>query len=419
MSEYARSLEQLLSLEYFGMKLGLENMRTLLTSLGNPHMRLKCIHVAGTNGKGSVSATLASVLRSYGLNVGLYTSPHLVDYRERIRINGQMIPREAIERFVATIWDEVQALRATFFEVTTALAFEHFASQEVDIAVIETGLGGRLDATNVLEAPLATVITSIGLDHVQQLGGSLPEIAREKAGIFKPAVPAIVNVRDDVFEIFEQRAAEVGCPLYRAQSYKLPDWALGLKPALSGEHQVENLRTALVTLDMLGYLRDPQLVKLGVVDVQTQTGLRARLQSENLTVDGKSIALITDVAHNVDGIQAVVKHFQSLGVKPVVVFGAMRDKAVDEGVMALASIARELILVQPRTARAASASELLNRCERLSISATFGGTVEQGMAKALHAVEHRGTVLLLGSHYIVGEYLANESTSVPVVQTEQ
>ncbi|HEY6172625.1 MAG TPA: Mur ligase family protein, partial [Candidatus Kapabacteria bacterium] len=200
-NHYLDALDKLFALEFTGMKLGLENIGELLASLGNPQEQYPTIHVAGTNGKGSVSSMLAAALQANGYKTGLYTSPHLVNFTERIKVNGEEIPRDYVASFLEANWHKVEEVKATFFEVTTALMFKYFADKKVDIAVIETGLGGRLDGTNILRKPLATVITSIGLEHTQILGDTLELIAKEKAGIFKQGSPAIVNVAEQLHHV--------------------------------------------------------------------------------------------------------------------------------------------------------------------------------------------------------------------------
>src|SRR5258708_7866597 len=195
------------------MKLGLDNIRELLGILGNPQNKFDSVHIAGSNGKGSVSAMLAAAMQGNNYQTGLYTSPHLVDFRERIKINGEMIGEEYVASFLEKIWKDVERLHATFFEVTTAMAFSYFADAGVQIAIIETGLGGRLDATNILEKPLVTVITSISLEHTAQLGNTLEEIAVEKAGIMKTGVPAIVCVPKELKHIFIEHGKEINAPI--------------------------------------------------------------------------------------------------------------------------------------------------------------------------------------------------------------
>lgn len=206
-------LSFLYSLQHFGIKMGLENIRALCAELGHPEQRFDSLHIAGTNGKGSTSACLASILRESGYRVGLYTSPHLVRFNERIRINGVMIPDVDLDRWTHQLQPTIESLRATFFEATTAIAFAWFAEQAVDVVVAETGLGGRLDATNVL-TPVASLITSIGLDHTEFLGASLESIASEKAGIIKHGIPVFTTVdQPEALEVITNRAQEMQAPL--------------------------------------------------------------------------------------------------------------------------------------------------------------------------------------------------------------
>lgn len=404
---YKTALDNLLALEYFGMKLGLRNIEALLEFLGRPDRKLKTIHVAGTNGKGSVCATLAAYYQTKGLTTGLYTSPHLVDYRERIRINGEMIDEAYIEWFVERTWPKVQELNATFFEVTTALAFDFFASQDVDIAIIETGLGGKLDATNVLEKPLATVITSIGMDHMQHLGNSILEIAREKAGIFKQGVPAIVNVDRQVFDVFRTRCEALGITCIDASTFSLPGWTDRIRPQLQGEHQKQNLRTALVTLAALGEL-DESIATQAVANVASLAGLRARLESGQVHWKGKTIHRLLDVAHNEAAMLWIAEFLKSTGTRVILVAGFMSDKDVGAALKLLSSHVLHFYAVQPMGRRALASAELAAIGETVGLKATDGGAVIEGYRKALDSAQDGDTILVTGSHYLVGELLANE-----------
>lgn len=406
---YKQALDDLLSLEYFGMKLGLRNIEELLEYLGNPERTFKAIHVAGTNGKGSVCATLAAYYQTKGLKTGLFTSPHLLDYRERIRIDGAMIPETAIEQFVEKCWPKVKELNATFFEVTTALAFDHFANEGVDIAIVETGLGGRLDATNVLEKPIATVVTSIGFDHMQQLGNTIEEIAAEKAGIAKPGVPLIVNVTPDLFPVFEKRCAEAGCSLIDVVTHQLPSWADDLTPEFAGEHQRKNLQTALVTLDTIGDLDEFTMGKtLG--NVSALTGLRGRLEKQEIEFEGKRITRILDVGHNEAALREIARYLKALDEKVVLLAGFMKDKDVSSALNLLAPHVQQFIAVQPKTSRAMTSRELAAIGQENGIPSFDGGDVVSGSRQALLTVEEGSMLLVIGSHYLIGEILANEKS---------
>jgi dihydrofolate synthase / folylpolyglutamate synthase len=411
---YKAALDNLLALEFFGMKLGLRNIEELLEFLGRPDRKLKTIHVAGTNGKGSVCATLAAFYQTKGLKTGLYTSPHLVDYRERIKINGEMIGEAYIESFVKRAWPKVQELNATFFEVTTALAFDYFASQQVDIAIIETGLGGRLDATNVLEKPIATVITSIAMDHMQQLGNTIEAIAIEKAGIFKPAVPAIITVDDKLFTIFEHQATSVGAEPIKTSDHALPPWSMKLAPALKGEHQRENLRTALVTLDVLGDL-DKEIVAWTLPAVQKLTGLRGRLEVEQIMWKRKHLTRIIDVGHNEAAMRRIAEFLRSRGEEVILIAGFMKDKDVTSALRLLAPFVSCFVAVEPNTKRAMPSAELTTIGDVLELRSIDGGSVINGYTKVLNFAKDRETILVAGSHYLVGELLANEKRLLGVV----
>ncbi len=411
---YKAALDNLLALEFFGMKLGLRNIEELLEFLGRPDRKLKTIHVAGTNGKGSVCATLAAYYQTKGIKTGLYASPHLIDYRERIRINGEMIDEAFIESFVERVWPKVQELNATFFEVTTALAFEYFASQQAGIAIIETGLGGRLDATNVIEKPLATVITSIAMDHMQQLGNTIHEIATEKAGILKSGVPAIVNVDEDLMQIFEQQSQVVGAKLVDVTNYELPAWTTKLTPTLKGEHQRENLRTTLVTLAVLGDL-DQECIGWTLPSVQKLTALRGRLEVQQLSWKRKQLTRILDVGHNEAAMRRIAEFLRGQGSEVILVAGFMKDKDVTSALRLLAPFVSYFVAVKPNTKRAMPSEALTAIGDALELKCIDGGSVIEGYTRALNMAKDRETILVAGSHYLVGELLANEKIDLGVV----
>ena len=407
MNEYQDRLDALYKLEFFGMKLGLENIRELLDELGHPERKFDSIHIAGTNGKGSVAAMLASIHQVAGKRTGLYTSPHLIDFRERIRVNGEMISQGEVVKFLERIWPMVEELKATFFEVTTAMAFDHFARHNVEIAVIETGLGGRLDATNVLERPLATVVTSIGHDHHVQLGPTLEDIAREKAGIFKHGVPAIVNCPSVLEPVFRLKSEEIGASLtfVRAIQVGLPkdeNW----ESAFPGAHQIENLLTVRATLRALPYQISDEIVRLAVRDTSQLTGLRGRLDEiEWPELRERALRLFLDVGHNPEALMAVRQFFEEMDVQPIVIFGIMRDKDVDQILNLMKNFAKDFIAVAADTPRSLPSYELVNRANFLGIRANNGGNVKNGVEMAISRASKGNVLLLSGSHYVVGEFL--------------
>ncbi len=403
---YSKRLDALFKLEFFGMKLGLENIRVLLDTLGHPERTYPSIHVAGTNGKGSVSAMLAAAHQASRKRTGLYTSPHLVDFRERIRIDGEMISEKEVADFLARIWPKVEELNATFFEVTTAMAFDHFARHKVDIAIIETGLGGRLDATNVLEKPLVTVVTSIGFDHMQQLGSTLEAIAMEKAGIFKFGSPAVVNCPESLEPVFLRVAKRTFTPITFVRRVRSLLGRGHIQTPLLGSHQIENLRTALVTLGILPRDRGNPSIKRAIENTSQLTGLRARLEeihSEQLSK--REIRLFLDVGHNEDAILRLHDFFVGQGIRPQVVLGMMRDKEIRGSLRILKSFAKRIVTVQAETHRALPSSELNKDALTAGLDSIDGGNVPNGVKLALSKAKTGDTILITGSHFVCGEFL--------------
>ncbi|MBR4432788.1 MAG: bifunctional folylpolyglutamate synthase/dihydrofolate synthase [Paludibacteraceae bacterium] len=403
-------------------KPGLDNVLALMEQFGNPHTKFRSIHVAGTNGKGSTSHLIAAVLQAAGYKVGLYTSPHLVDFRERIRINGQMIPEERVVAFVEQIKNPKSKnnnLQSSFFELTTALAFSYFAEQQVDIAVVEVGLGGRLDATNII-TPLLSVITNIGLDHTEFLGHTLKDIAREKAGIIKPGVPCVIGETDDETEqVFIEAAKQNGlwgeglettnCRIWFAdQCGYMRKRRLREAPTcqLQGLYQDKNQQTAYVALQVLRnytpitYNLSSITISEGFAKVCTLTGLRGRweiLRDKPLT--------ICDTGHNSHSIKYVAEQLHQLQITSGksqlhVVFGMVNDKDVDV-VLKLLPQDAHYYFTQAQTHRAIPAAEL---------QAKFGaGEVFSTVAQAVQAAQKEATdediIFIGGSNYVVGEAL--------------
>lgn len=313
-------------------KEGLENTLLLDEHFQHPHRKFRSIHVAGTNGKGSCSHTLAAILQEAGYKVGLYTSPHLVDFRERIRINGQPIPEEEVIRFVEQERHFFEPLHPSFFELTTALAFQYFAQEHIDVAVIEVGLGGRLDCTNILTPDLC-IITNISLDHVQFLGHSLEQIAQEKAGIIKTGIPVVIGeTTPETRPVFQNKAETVCAPIYWAEENDREDYP-GIEFELKGLYQQKNRRTILTALPVLkeaGFRIDDSCVRQGFAHVCEITGLMGRWQKLQ-----SSPTLICDTGHNVGGINYIVEQLkQQTYNKLHIVIGMVNDKDVS-GVLQL------------------------------------------------------------------------------------
>lgn len=278
-------------------KANLDNTHALCALLGNPERKLKTIHIAGTNGKGSTSHMLAAVLQASGYKTGLYTSPHLIDFRERVRINGVPIEQEFVVDFVQKHKSACEAIQPSFFEWTVGLAFDYFVQQQVDIAVIETGMGGRLDSTNVI-LPEVAIITNIGFDHMQFLGDTLPKIAGEKAGIIKPTIPVVIGERHpETDTVFTEKAHQENAPIHFAQDIAFSET---IQTDLKGIYQAKNLQTVRVALDLLRTNWDkitPQSIQHGLASVAATTGLMGRWQTV-----GTAPTIICDTGHNEHGL---------------------------------------------------------------------------------------------------------------------
>ena len=399
-------------------KAGIESMLAFDAVLGSPWKSYRCIHVAGTNGKGSVSSMLAASLAASGLRVGLYTSPHLVDFRERIKIIGAvasptLISREEVMEFLEKYDREIESL--SFFEITTGMAFWWFERQKVDVAVIEVGLGGRLDSTNVL-TPVLSVVTSIGLDHCAMLGDTRPQIALEKAGIFKRGVPALVWGHDPETDgVFEDYASEVGSPLHFAddevQPVRLDDMDL------RGDYQDRNLRTVLAALSLLGV--EPNFDALR--HTASITGLRGRWEilSERPTV-------ICDIGHNPPALalnfrqlkkmassEGALHSADSCGEAPaerlIIVYGIMADKALDD-IAPLMPAGARYILCAPDTPRALPAGELHSRLSALRpdleiLPSPGSAGVAEAVREALRLAAPDTIIYIGGSTFVVAEAL--------------
>ena len=328
-------------------KNNLDNTLQLDNFYGNPHRHFKTIHVAGTNGKGSVSHMLAAILQSAGYKTGLYTSPHLKDFRERIRIDGKMIPENEVVNWVENYKanDELQKIEPSFFELTVAMAFDYFANEKVDIAIVEVGLGGRLDSTNII-TPEISIITNIGMDHTALLGDSLEAIAKEKAGIIKNKIPVVIGTtQNETLQVFTEKADEQQAPLFFADSEYSVRYAMNdfegnqllavdnngkqiyrqLKLDLKGAYQQKNLPAVLKTLELLkisGWDISAKNIETGLAEVSKLTGLLGRWQ-----VLDTNPRTVCDTAHNADGLTEIVKQMEQTPYKKLhVVFGMVNDK---------------------------------------------------------------------------------------------
>ena len=378
-------------------KPGLQTTEALDEHFGHPHRKYKTIHVAGTNGKGSVSHTLVAILQSAGYRVGLYTSPHLVDFRERIRINGVCISEQYVIDFVEKERHFFEPLHPSFFELTTALAFKYFAEQQVDIAVIEVGLGGRLDCTNII-SPILSIITNISFDHTQFLGNTLEEIAGEKAGIIKANVPVVVGeYTEQTRPVFKQTAREKRAPLYFAEEFdaQLQD----VEYELTGSYQQKNKQTVICAAMLLGLKGDH--IREGMANVCEYTGLMGRWQTmqERPTV-------VCDTGHNVAGWEYLSKMLARQDCKQLrIVFGMVDDKDIQEVMKMLPSEA-VYYFTKASTKRAIPETEVKRIGDRIGLRSRVFTTVEQAFRKAQEEAAAEDFIFVGGSSYIVADFLA-------------
>jgi dihydrofolate synthase / folylpolyglutamate synthase len=414
---YSSAVAYLYRLQKHGIKLGLVTMTALMVRLGMPQTRYRTLHIAGTNGKGSTAAMAAAVLQAAGYRVGLYTSPHLVEFRERIRVNGEMIA----ESRVAQLTEQLQALcqpdlSPTFFEYTTAMAFQYFADSGVDVAVLEVGLGGRFDATNVV-MPMACAVTTISLDHQEYLGTTCSSIAFEKAGILKPRVPVVLGrIEDDAWRTIEQAARERQAPVFRLnedfrtegeepQQFSYRGLGMqydGLTCVLEGRHQLDNAACALALLGAAA----PK--GIAVTAEAVRAGLRAVNWAGRLEVVDRRPTILLDGAHNPAAATALADSLtrsdRSHPSRPVVlVLGMMRDKDHRGFVEPLRDLVDEVVLTQADLPRAATAQELRASLEGLLPHPHLVPAISDAMALARQLATPDGLVCVTGSLMLVGE----------------
>lgn len=402
-------------------KKDLHNTLALCNSLGNPEQKFKCIHVAGTNGKGSTSHMIAAILQESGYKTGLYTSPHIKDFRERIRINGKMIEESFVVDFVQKTRELSESIQPSFFELTVAMAFDYFAANQVDVAVIETGLGGRLDSTNVVN-PVLSVITNIGMDHMNMLGNTLQEIAAEKAGIIKKNTPVVIGeTLPETMPVFEAKAREMNAPLYVAENYYqakvsastdnkltfyVDDLMRGLTLkytlGLSGHYQEKNLRTLLTVTDILnnnGFHLPEMAISHALENVKTITGLYGRW--DVLRADP---AVILDVGHNEDGIRQILQQL-SLNYpenRLHFVLGFVNDKDIRK-ILSLFPAGARYYFTNAHIPRALPYGHLQVLASACSLNGTGFDDVNDAIKSALTVAGNNDAVMVCGSFFIISE----------------
>lgn len=367
--------------------------------LQQPENKFKSIHVGGTNGKGSVSHLLASVFQEAGYRVGLYTSPHLIDFRERIKVNGNLIPEQDVVDFVVAHQTFMKKQKLSFFEMTVGMAFTHFAQQKVDIAIIEVGLGGRLDSTNIIK-PELSIITNISLDHTAFLGTSLPQIATEKAGIIKANTPVIIGeFQKETHAVFEAKAKEVNAPLFVANQ-KMPTHQK-LKSTIA--YKQKNLHTAL---EAIKHLKDrfdlaEKSIEEGIKNVNKNTGLMGRWQ-----VVQKSPKIICDTAHNLAGITMAVEELAKEKYRRLrMVFGMVNDKDV-QGILKLLPKKATYYFCQPSIPRALASETLYNEAKSLNLKGYRFSTVAEAFQAAKLASTEEDVIFVGGSSFVVADFLS-------------
>lgn len=406
-------------------KNNLENTVRLDEMFGFPHHSFKTIHIAGTNGKGSVSHMLASVLQEAGYKTGLYTSPHLKDFRERIRVNGEMITEEAVVQFTELFLtkNELEKLEPSFFELTVSMAFDYFRGCEVDVAVVEVGLGGRLDSTNVI-TPEVSVITNISFDHVALLGDTLPKIAAEKAGIIKHNVPVVVGEsHPETRQVFIDFAERLNAPLFFADQEYVADYSMlsldgkqlmnirkgdqvvfsELKVDLLGIYQRFNVPTVLKTVEILnqkGWKLPETVIRKGLENVTRNTGLMGRWQ-----IIGNNPLVVCDTGHNAAGIKMVVDQINQTAWKNLhMVIGMVNDKDQDE-VLALLPVNAQYYFTKASIPRATEPETLAQKAARFGLKGSCYPTVRQAFSAALENAGANDLVFVGGSTFVVAEIL--------------
>ena len=402
-------------------KEGLAGTLALDAYFGHPHRNYRTIHVGGTNGKGSVSHTLAAILQSQGYRVGLYTSPHLVDFRERIRVNGKMISKKRVIEFVKTIQSSsvspdgerekasprrsLEGIEFSFFELATALAFKYFEEQKVDFAVIEVGLGGRLDCTNIIK-PVLSVITNISFDHVQFLGDTLPKIATEKAGIIKPGIPVCIgeNINPEVKAVFANKAKEVGAPIAFAEDSPLPLPLPRREVDLQGLCQEKNQQTILTSVRLLreqGIEISDEAIKRGFRQVTTLTGLMGRWQ-----ILSKKPLTICDTGHNVGGMQYIAKQLEETPHKRLhIVIGMVSDKDINT---VLSMLPKDAVyyFTQASVQRAMPVKQLAEKAlSMFNVQCSMFNDVESAYLAAKQNADTDDLIFIGGSTFVVADLL--------------
>jgi dihydrofolate synthase/folylpolyglutamate synthase len=432
--EYKDAIDYLYDLKIYGMSLGLERIEHLLNSLGSPQESLKIVHVAGTNGKGSVCAMISSILQSVGYKVGLFTSPHLIDFGERIRVNWEPIPNKRLSKLVEKIKPIAESMvtedgfeHPTFFEIACAMALYHFKEENVDYAIMEVGLGGRLDATNIVK-PLVSVITSVDLDHTHVLGEKLHDVAREKAGIIKEGVPVVTGVKQkEILELIEKICENKKCPLYALEKHarytplesnfdyqsfelRLNDTLnMELKIPLLGEHQLENAQIAVATIERLKE-QGVQIPNSSVIEGLKGTKWPARFQ-----IVKKNPYVVLDAAHNPSGMRVLGRTMVNVfgDTKKILIMGIMRDKDIPGIVYEASRFADQIIVTQPKFERSADPQIIFTEAKRHINDVLLVKEVSEALKCGISQADFSDVVCISGSIFCVGEAMGILSNGNP------
>lgn len=378
-------------------KPGLENITKLCDFFGNPQKKLKCIHIGGTNGKGSSSNMLASILQDAGYKVGLYNSPHLIDFTERIKVNGKNCNKEFVFNFIKKLQTLPEDILPSFFEFTTIMAFEYFYQQEVDFAIIEVGLGGRLDSTNII-TPLVAAITNVQLDHQNILGDTIEEIAAEKAGIIKQDIPIVFGGENDIVKnIIQQKADSENAPFTDATLIHS-----NLVSDLKGNYQKKNIRIVLALIEELKKLNIPvsdENIEKGLLNVHQNTGFIGRWFEFS-----KAPLTICDTGHNQAGLEYVFSQLNSIDRHKHVILGFVNDKKIDE-VMALLPENSEFYFAKPSINRGRHPEDYENLLQEAKIFYKIFDSVQEAYLSAKERCTNKEMIFIGGSNFVVGEFL--------------
>lgn len=409
---YNNLLKYLFSLERLGIKYNLNNINYILDYLGNPQRNFKSIHIAGTNGKGSVSSFLNSILIESGYKTALYTSPHILDFRERISVNGKLISKKFIIRFVEKINPIIKKIKPSFFEVTTAMAFEYFKSEKVDIAVIETGLGGRLDSTNVLN-PLISIITAIGIDHTSFLGNSIEKITREKAGIIKKNSFCVTGrLPKNSFEIIKARCAKLKTHLINSDKEKLFD-KIKLDVKISPAFQRINLNTVMSAVSVLNYYFGFKIKKSNLISGIKNVSVNSNFHGRFEQIHNYPFVII-DVSHNSQALANLKSNLKSYSYdKLFIIFGLMSDKEIKSCVSEIEKLNAEKIILTKAEIKRSLNPEELGEYFKNKKNIVLTNNLFEAIKIGKSMINKKDLLLVTGSFYVVSDFiLANKKLNL-------